>query len=115
MIFNQCLPHGNTHNREKETRWSLNCRFKSVFSPYADKIGEFFEPVTLHSLRIAIKCTLPKSMKTEVIILADLGERGQHVQNIIKDFCQKMDLIFTKCYRVLMKNSFYIPNQLAII
>ena len=43
LIFNQCLPHGNTVNFEKETRWTLNCRFKSVFSPYSDKkIGEFF-------------------------------------------------------------------------
>lgn len=62
MIFNQCLPHGNTINREKETRWSLNCRFKSVFSPYADKkIGEFFEPVTLRTVsELAIKYNLPK-------------------------------------------------------
>ena len=42
LIFNQCLPHGNVVNREKETRWSLNCRFKSIFSPHKDKkIGEF--------------------------------------------------------------------------
>ena len=27
MIFNQNLPHGNTINAEKETRWSMNCRF----------------------------------------------------------------------------------------
>jgi len=62
MIFNQCLPHGNTINKEKETRWSLNCRFKSVFSPYADKkIGEFFEPVTLRTVsELAIKYNLPK-------------------------------------------------------
>ena len=34
-------------NKEKETRWSLNCRFKSIFSPYLDKkIGEFFLPIT---------------------------------------------------------------------
>ena len=37
LIFNQCLPHGNIVNREKETRWSLNCRFKGVFTPYNDK------------------------------------------------------------------------------
>lgn len=48
MIFNQTLPHGNRINLERETRWSMNCRFKGVFTPYADKkIGEFFEPVTL--------------------------------------------------------------------
>jgi len=47
MAFNQSLPHGNRVNQENETRWSMNCRFKSLFSPYGDKkIGEFFEPIT---------------------------------------------------------------------
>lgn len=47
LIFNQTLPHGNVVNKEKETRWSLNCRFKSIFSHYGDKkIGEFFLPIT---------------------------------------------------------------------
>ena len=47
LLFNQSLPHGNVVNKEKETRWSLNCRFKSIFSPYLDKkIGEFFLPIT---------------------------------------------------------------------
>ena len=50
MIFNQTLPHGNVKNTEKETRWSMNCRFKSLFSPYGDKkIGEFFEPLTIRA------------------------------------------------------------------
>ena len=50
VIFNQGLPHGNRINTENETRWSLNCRFKSVFTPYGDKmLGEFFEPVTLRA------------------------------------------------------------------
>ena len=62
MIFNQCLPHGNTINNERETRWSLNCRFKSVFSPHRDKkIGEFFEPITLRKVsELAVKYNLPK-------------------------------------------------------
>ena len=48
LIFNQNLPHGNIVNKESESRWSLNCRFKNIFSPYGDKkIGEFFEPITL--------------------------------------------------------------------
>ena len=48
LLFNQSLPHGNRVNLEKETRWSMNCRFKSIFSPYGDKkIGEFFQPITL--------------------------------------------------------------------
>ena len=62
MVFNQCLPHGNVVNLEKSTRWSLNCRFKSVFSPYSDKkIGEFFEPITLKPVsELAIDYELPK-------------------------------------------------------
>ncbi len=48
LIFDQTLMHGNRINREKATRWSMNCRFKSVLSPYADKkLGEFFEPISL--------------------------------------------------------------------
>ena len=28
----------------------MNCRFKAVFTPYADKqLGEFFEPITLRA------------------------------------------------------------------
>jgi sporadic carbohydrate cluster 2OG-Fe(II) oxygenase len=48
LIFNQGLPHGNRVNLESETRWSMNCRFKGVFTPYKDKkVGDFFEPITL--------------------------------------------------------------------
>jgi len=48
VIFDQSLPHGNVINKEKEARWSMNCRFKSIFTPYADKrIGEYYEPITL--------------------------------------------------------------------
>ena len=48
LIFNKNLPHGNIVNEEKETRWSFNCRFKSLFSPYGDKkLGEFFEPIEI--------------------------------------------------------------------
>jgi sporadic carbohydrate cluster 2OG-Fe(II) oxygenase len=48
LLFSQTLMHGNRVNKEAGTRWSLNCRFKSLLSPYADKkLGEFFEPITL--------------------------------------------------------------------
>jgi len=50
LVFNQALPHGNRVNKETETRWSMNCRFKGVFTPYGDKkLGEFFEPITLRA------------------------------------------------------------------
>ena len=62
LIFNQSLPHGNRVNRESETRWTLNCRFKSLFSPYGDKkIGEFFTPITLRAAsRIGMTYKFPK-------------------------------------------------------
>ena len=48
LVFDQNLPHGNRVNRVQETRWSMTCRFKGVYTPYGDKkIGEFFEPITL--------------------------------------------------------------------
>ena len=51
LIFNQSLPHGNVVNKEKQTRWSMNCRFKNIFSPYGDKkIGEFFLPITARAM-----------------------------------------------------------------
>lgn len=50
LVFDQALPHGNTVNTETETRWSMNCRFKGVFTPYGDKkLGEFFDPITLRA------------------------------------------------------------------
>jgi len=50
LLFNHNLPHGNRVNKETETRWSINCRFKGVFTPHCEKkIGEFFEPITLRA------------------------------------------------------------------
>lgn len=60
LLFDQSLPHGNRMNEEQETRWSLNCRFKGVFTPYGDKkIGEFFAPITL---RAASQCGMAYSL-----------------------------------------------------
>lgn len=62
LIFNSTLPHGNRVNREDSTRWSLNCRFKGVFTPYAHKdLGEHFEPITLRAAsRIGLGYRLPQ-------------------------------------------------------
>lgn len=61
LLFSQTLMHGNRINIEPETRWSMNCRFKSAFSPYADKkLGEFFQPITLKpASRMAMAYDLP--------------------------------------------------------
>jgi len=61
LMFSQTLMHGNRVNETAETRWSMNCRFKSLFSPYADKrLGEFFEPVTMRAAtEMALAYNLP--------------------------------------------------------
>jgi sporadic carbohydrate cluster 2OG-Fe(II) oxygenase len=61
LIFSPTLMHGNRINREPDTRWSMNCRFKGLFTPYADKrLGEFFEPITLRpTTRIGAAFRLP--------------------------------------------------------
>ena len=62
LIFNQSLPHGNVVNVEKETRISMNCRFKGLYTPYGNKnIGDFFEPITLKpASEIGINYEFPK-------------------------------------------------------
>ena len=48
LIFSHQLMHGNKVNKTSETRWSFNCRFKSVMSPYDKKgIAETFLPIIL--------------------------------------------------------------------
>jgi sporadic carbohydrate cluster 2OG-Fe(II) oxygenase len=61
LLFAQSLMHGNRVNLEPDTRWSMNCRFKSLFSPYADKrMGEFFEPITVRpATRLGMDYKLP--------------------------------------------------------
>jgi sporadic carbohydrate cluster 2OG-Fe(II) oxygenase len=50
LVFTHTLLHGNHINRETTTRWSMNIRFKGLFTPYSDKrLGEFFEPVTIRA------------------------------------------------------------------
>ena len=48
LLFNQNLPHGNVINKTRETRVSLNCRFKGLFTPYSEKkLGNFFSPLII--------------------------------------------------------------------
>ena len=61
LLFNQNLMHGNRVNREGGARWTMNCRFKGLFSPYAGKrLGEFFEPITVRpASRVGMSHELP--------------------------------------------------------
>ena len=46
LAFDQSLPHGYTLNKEVNTHWSINCRFKGLHTPYWDKkLGEYFMPI----------------------------------------------------------------------
>jgi sporadic carbohydrate cluster 2OG-Fe(II) oxygenase len=61
IVFTHTLLHGNRINREPAARWSLNVRFKGLFTPYSDKrLGDFFEPITLRpASRIGLDYRLP--------------------------------------------------------
>ena len=62
LIFTQNIMHGNVVNLEKTTRWSFNCRFKSLLSPYSGKtIGDFFSPITIRAAtRLGMNYEEPK-------------------------------------------------------
>lgn len=62
LIFSQNCPHGNVINSTTETRVSLNCRFKSLFSPYHEKsFLEYFEPVEIKpATQLGIEYNEPK-------------------------------------------------------
>jgi len=56
LIFTPILLHGNVVNKTKQTRISLNCRFKSLLSPYDvfskthRNIPHFFKPLIIKPL-----------------------------------------------------------------
>lgn len=67
LIFTPNLLHGNIINKTKETRMSLNIRFKSLFSPYNNvkgndrKLGSFYFPLNMKAAsKIALKFKYPK-------------------------------------------------------
>ena len=53
LIFSPLILHGNTINKTEETRFSLNCRFKSLLSPYDvtvkshRNIPQFYRPMNI--------------------------------------------------------------------
>jgi sporadic carbohydrate cluster 2OG-Fe(II) oxygenase len=49
LVFSPNCLHGNVLNRVPSTRWSMNCRFTGLFTPYTSpekKIGSFYLPIT---------------------------------------------------------------------
>ena len=67
LLFSQTVMHGNRINDEVTTRWSMNCRVKSLLSPYADKrLGEFFEPIIVRpATRIGANYRLPQGFELQ--------------------------------------------------
>ena len=59
--FDQSLLHGYSLNKERDTHWSLNCRFKGLHTPYWDKkLGEYFMPITVKNCtRLGMEYTHP--------------------------------------------------------
>lgn len=52
LIFASHCLHGNVINKEPGTRWSLNCRFTGLFTPYTSyekKLGSFYLPITMRA------------------------------------------------------------------
>ena len=67
LIFSPNILHGNTINKTKETRISVNIRFKGLFTPYNDiegndrKLGYFYLPLNIKPMTIiGSKYELPK-------------------------------------------------------
>lgn len=52
LIFNSSCLHGNIVNQSPTSRWSLNCRFTGLFTPYTSyekKLGSFYLPITIRA------------------------------------------------------------------
>ena len=66
VLFSPNLLHGNICNKTKETRISMNARFKNFFSPYgikkqfAKRMGYFYMPFKIKPItKFALEFDLP--------------------------------------------------------
>jgi sporadic carbohydrate cluster 2OG-Fe(II) oxygenase len=53
LVFTPNCLHGNVVNRVPTTRWSMNCRFTGLFTPYTSpekKLGSFYLPITTRAV-----------------------------------------------------------------
>jgi sporadic carbohydrate cluster 2OG-Fe(II) oxygenase len=49
LVFSPNVLHGNVINDEATTRWSLNCRYTGLFTPYGigeRSLGSYYTPIT---------------------------------------------------------------------
>jgi sporadic carbohydrate cluster 2OG-Fe(II) oxygenase len=67
LIFSPNCLHGNVVNRVGETRWSMNCRFTGLFTPYTGhekKIGSYYLPITTRVVsRVGMSYRYPQGFK----------------------------------------------------
>ena len=61
LLFTPTVMHGGRVNKEQTTRWSINIRFKGLFTPYAGKrLGEYFDPITIRgATRVGMQFEYP--------------------------------------------------------
>ena len=49
LVFSPNVLHGNVINEEATSRWSLNCRYTGLFTPYGigeRSLGSYYSPIT---------------------------------------------------------------------
>ena len=69
ILFSSNLFHGSVINNTNETRWSFNCRFKALFSPYTSDekgLGSFYLPIQTSPItKIGLKYLPPEGFKND--------------------------------------------------
>jgi sporadic carbohydrate cluster 2OG-Fe(II) oxygenase len=67
LVFSPNYLHGGVINDEPETRWSMNCRFTGLFTPYTGaekKLGSYYLPITTRPVtRMALQYREPSGFK----------------------------------------------------
>jgi len=67
LVFSPNYLHGGVINEEPETRWSMNCRFTGLFTPYTGaekKLGSYYLPITTRPVtRMALQYREPSGFK----------------------------------------------------
>ena len=67
LVFSPNYLHGGVINEEPETRWSMNCRFTGLFTPYTGaekKLGSYYLPITTRPVtKMALQYREPSGFK----------------------------------------------------
>lgn len=67
LVFSPNYLHGGVINEEEESRWSMNCRFTGLFTPYTGaekKLGSYYLPITTRPVtKMALKYSEPAGFK----------------------------------------------------